>query len=90
MKRVVCAVFDRAAASYGSPFFVAAIGLATRSFQDEVNRPAQDNQLYLHPEDFDLYELGSFDDSVGRFVNSREFPELICNGVSVKTSPGKS
>ena len=67
MKRIVVAVRDRAADTFGSPFYVVAIGQAIRSFSDEVNRRADDNQLFQHPEDFDLYELGVFDDSTGLF-----------------------
>lgn len=67
MKLKVVAVYDRAADAFGVPNFVAAIGSAIRGFTDEVNRAAQDNALHNHPEDFDIYELGEYDDSVGRF-----------------------
>lgn len=67
MLRVVCAVRDSAAGVFGQPFFVAAIGQATRSFSDEVNRAAADNVVYAHPDDFVLYELGIFDDESGLF-----------------------
>lgn len=67
MKRVVCAVRDRASDTFGSPFYVVARGQAIRNFADEINRSAADNQLYMHPEDFDLYELGFYDDDTGLF-----------------------
>jgi hypothetical protein len=38
-----------------------------RSFQDEVSRQAPDNVMASHPSDFELFELGFFDDSVGSF-----------------------
>ena len=65
MKQVVVAVKDRAADAFGRPFFVQTQGVAIRSFMDEVNRQAEDNQLYQHPDDFDLFELGMYDDSTG-------------------------
>lgn len=68
MKRAVCAVFDSAITSYGQPFFVPAVGAALRSFVDEVNRKAADNQLNQHPEDFVLFHLADFDDETGEFV----------------------
>ena len=64
--KVVCVV-DRAAGCFGTPFFVPSTFVAIRSFTDEVNREAKDNQLYLHPDDFDLYCLGDYDDIEGAF-----------------------
>jgi len=67
VKRAVCAVFDSAINSYGQPFFVPHVGSALRSFVDEVNRKAPDNQLSGHPEDFALFHLADFDDETGKF-----------------------
>ena len=68
MKMVICSIRDSAADAYGRPFFLPSVGVAIRSFTDEVNRSAEDNQIYQHPEDFDLFELGEFDDATGRFT----------------------
>ena len=68
MKMVICSIRDSAADAYGRPFFLPSVGVAIRSFTDEVDRPSEDNQIYQHPEDFDLFELGEFDDTTGRFV----------------------
>lgn len=65
MLKQMCAVFDHASGLFGSPFFVAAVGQAIRSFTDEVNRAAPDNALHAHPEDFDLHCLGQWDDQTG-------------------------
>lgn len=59
----IVAVKDRALDAYMTPFFVPAIGLAIRSFQDEINRA--DSPMHAHPEDYDLYHLGSFDERDG-------------------------
>lgn len=67
MKYVICAIRDRAADAFGRPMFSAALGQAIRSFVDEVNRSDPNNQLAAHPDDFDLYQLGTFDDSTGMF-----------------------
>ena len=69
---------------YGRPFFLPATGVAIRSFQDEVNRNAPDNQMYAHPDDFDLYELGVFDDFDGKFA-LHEAPKLLALGKQVKS-----
>jgi hypothetical protein len=58
MKQIICTVKDRAADAYGRPMFVPSAGVAIRSFSDEINRNNADNQLFNHPDDFDLYELG--------------------------------
>ena len=65
--KVVC-VRDRATDQFGTPLFMVSIGQAIRSFSDEVNRADKDNQLYRHPEDFDLFELGEFDTQKGTFA----------------------
>jgi len=67
-KSVVVAVFDSAVQAYGRPIFVPAIGAAMRSFQDEVNRKADDNPVYAHPSDYELFVVGYFDDSTGIFT----------------------
>lgn len=69
MKMIVVSVRDRAAVSFGRPIFAHATGQAIRSFQDEINRVDADNPMSRHPEDYDLYELGSFDDQTGQFEN---------------------
>jgi hypothetical protein len=63
---VVC-VKDRAAEVFNRPFFVPHRNVAIRDFTDEVNRAAADNQLNKHPDDFDLYLLGEFNDNTGEF-----------------------
>ena len=83
MKMIVCSVKDRAAEAFARPMFVNSVGIAIRSFSDEVNRSADDNQLYNHSDDFDLYELGEFDDSTGLF-QLLDVPKTIALGKQVK------
>lgn len=75
----VCAVFDSAAEAFGRPFCVNAKGLAVRSFIDEVNRAAPDNQMHHHSIDYCLYYLGTFDDASGTF-SSLAVPEQLMRG----------
>jgi hypothetical protein len=81
----ICTVKDRAADAFGRPMFVPSTGVAIRSFSDEINRNNADNQLYNHPDDFDLYELGTFDDNTGLF-SLHEQPKLLSLGKQVKIS----
>lgn len=85
MKLNLCSVKDRAADAYARPMFVPSTGVAIRSFSDEINRKADDNQLYNHPDDFDLYEFGIFDDNSGLF-EIYEQPILLTLGKQVKVS----
>lgn len=81
MKQAVVSVLDRAAAIFGRPFFVAAVGQATRSFSDEVNRKDADrSEMARHPDDFDLYLVGWFDDTTGSFENDHR---LLVRGKDV-------
>lgn len=82
MLYVVVSVKDRAVEAFGRPAFFQAVGQAIRSFQDEVNRQADDNVMYKHPDDHDLYQLGTFDDSNGRFDLIE--PKMLCLGKQVR------
>jgi hypothetical protein len=83
MKLVIVSIKDRAADAYGRPAYVATEGVAIRQFSDEVNRASEDNQIYVHPDDFDLYYLGTFDDNTGAF-DLLASPKQICLGKQVK------
>lgn len=86
MKRCVCAVFDSAVGAYGQPFFVPAVGAATRSFSDEVNRAAPDNSLHNHPDDYVLAYLADFDESSGVFSVPESGLRVLARGKDVKQS----
>jgi hypothetical protein len=83
MISVIVSVKDSAAEAFGRPMYLQSLGVAIRSFTDEVNREDKDNQLFNHPDDFDLYELGLFDDSIGRY-ELRDNPIVIVRGKDVK------
>lgn len=65
MKLQVFTVFDQKAEAYLQPFFSGAVGTAVRSFSDVVNEKG--HQFNLHPADFVLFHLGSYDDATARF-----------------------
>lgn len=83
---IVCAVRDSALDAFMQPIFVPAIGLATRSFADECNRP--DSPMHKHPGDYALYHIGSYDDSSGRLESCE--PRQVARGVDVKRPEGVS
>lgn len=84
MKQIICTVYDRAAETYARPMFVPSIGVAIRSFTDEVNRNDPNNQLFNHADDFDLYELGEYDDQTSRII-MLDLPKVLILGKQAKT-----
>lgn len=81
MDYIICAVRDRAVDQYNTPFFVAALGQAVRGFSDEINRKVDGNSLNMHPEDYDLYTLGTYDGATGTFKTSA--PRMVAVGKDV-------
>lgn len=81
MEMGIFCVKDRAIDAYGNPMFMQTKGQAVRTFTDEVNRENKESNLYLHPDDFDLYFLGTYDSQSGSFVTGA--PELVCRGKDV-------
>ena len=86
MKYVVMSVRDRAIDSFGQPFYVAAIGQAIRSFSDAINSDKEDN-ICKHPDDFDLYHLGYFNDD-GSGFELLDNPRLVSVGKDVLRPKG--
>lgn len=80
---VVCAVRDRALDAFMQPFFAPSVGIAVRSFGDEVNRA--ESPMAAHPDDYDLYQLGTFDDATGRFAVG-DGPRQVAIGKDVRRS----
>lgn len=79
---VIVSVRDRAVNGFAAPFIVPSEGAAVRAFSDEVNRG--ESAMFAHPEDYDLYRLGHFDDGTGSFAV--EEPHMLVAGKSVKRS----
>lgn len=69
---VAVAVRDSAVQAFNRPFFVPTVAVATRSFADEVNRNAPENQMFAHPDDFELWVVGAFDDETGLFQSCEQ------------------
>lgn len=60
---LMMAIKDRATDAFQVPFFTHTVGQAMRMFIDAVN--TKDSQMGAHPEDYDLYELGYFNEDTG-------------------------
>lgn len=72
----MCSVRDVVASTFGRPIFAPNTASAVRSIQNEVNRPQDGNMLNTHPDDFELYHLGNYDDQTGG-VEMLPQPQLL-------------
>ena len=84
MIQVIISVKDTAAQAFGRPVFVPTTAVGVRSFRDEVNRKDSSDDMARHPDDFELYELGTFDDSTG--IIEIVSPRLVARAKDLKDS----
>lgn len=62
----VITVRDIKADAFGNPVFSPSTGVAIRSFADEINK-GDGNPFAMHPEDYELLHLGTWDPSTAEF-----------------------
>lgn len=74
MKIYFFSLFDRAVSAYAPPWISRSRAEAIRTVADDVNKA--DSQLNRHASDYQLFEVGSFDDQTG-LVESRLSPEFV-------------
>lgn len=87
----VFAVYDVKSASYGQPHFIASTGLALRTFGEVCLNP--ESPLFKYPQDFALYEIGTWDPSSGVLTTMKAkhvaSAAAIISGVSVPAAAGR-
>lgn len=80
----VFGVYDSKALAFLQPFFSNSNGAAVRAFADAVCDGK--SPIAMHPGDYQLYELGEFDDHSGE-LSPLSPTKLLCNGLDfVSTS----
>lgn len=77
MRYILISIYDSASGAYSRPECAAAAPAALRGFRDLVN--SKEGAVSKHPDDFTLFELGSFDDNSGKFEIHEE-PLRIARG----------
>lgn len=77
MKLLAFSVYDEKVQGFNAPFFCQAVGQASRSFDDLVNDPQ--TVISRHPEDYSLYQVGSFEDASAE-LRSEVPPVLVGRG----------
>lgn len=75
---LVFAVYDSKAGAYLPPFFAPARGVGLRQFQ-QASRQV-DHPFHEFGADFTLFELGSFDESTGKF-DLHDAPDNLGNAL---------
>ncbi len=76
MKLIAFSIFDEKATIFSPPFFLPAVGLATRLFSDLANDDTK--SIGRHPTDYKLYQIGKFDDQDAQF-QTEDIPIFIGN-----------
>jgi len=83
-------VYDIKSKTFGQPFHAMTRGVAVRQFQELVNNP--ETTINKHPDDFTLFEIGSFDDNTGEIKSMEEIgKQSVINALEVYEGqlPGK-
>ena len=83
MNRSIVSVYDTVAKVYGPPLAFLNAGEGVRWFSDMVNNPQDQSNIYKHPKDFVLFELGSYDDQSGEIL-SHKIPTRLGLGSDFK------
>lgn len=69
---------DIKANAYGQPAFVPNIGSAIRDFGDQIKKP-EAGALHAHPEDFELWHIGEYDDQDGTIIDFKQHHAVYGN-----------
>lgn len=77
----IYSIYDSAAGIYLPPFLMQRDAMAIRALSDVVN--SKEHPIAQHPKDFTLFHLGSFDDSLGVYMNAEHGPKAICTALSL-------
>ena len=81
MELKIYSIRDSKAEIYNAPFFQKTHGEAERSFKTLAND--QKSTVCQHPEDFDFWFLGVYNDQTGT-IQSLETPQHIAKAISMK------
>lgn len=85
MKLKAFCIYDSKVQHYEPPFFRRSTGEAVRGFVDLVND--EKTTIYMHPEDYVLFELGAYDPETGSYENLSAPHSLGVGKEFVKTKP---
>ena len=81
MVKKVFTIYDKKAFVYGPPVCFGKVGEALRWFCDIIAEPQ--GTVGKYPDDFQLYELGEYDDNTGSILTA--LPHMVANASEYKT-----
>jgi hypothetical protein len=81
MKLKLFTVYDSKAEAYLQPFYAPSTGQAIRSFQETCNTP--DHVFFKYPEDFTIFEMGTFDDATS-IIDTYKTPTSLGKAIEFK------
>ena len=67
---ILVALYDRATEAFAPVMTVHTRGEAIRSFRNEIKQ--KDSPLAMHPTDFELYQVGIYDNETGAIEPAKE------------------
>lgn len=70
MKQVIIALYDRGAEYYRPAAAIRTRGEALRGMKNEVNK--EGSEINAHPTDYELWQVGEFDDQTGEITPKKE------------------
>lgn len=65
--QIIFSIYDHKVSAFGSPFFAPHRGGVIREFCEVCLK--KDHMYNKHPHDFELFELGKFDEITGKILN---------------------
>jgi len=83
MKHKIFTIYDSKAKAYLTPFFMHEEGMALRVFADCIND--QEHQFGKHPEDYTLFNIGSWTDDKAKFLTNN--PIALATGIELVQAP---
>lgn len=78
MKTQILVIRDIKLDCFGQPQACASIGVGARAFSDAINNPERNTDMSKHPEDFELWHIGEYDDATATIVPIS--PQFITKG----------
>jgi hypothetical protein len=88
MKLKIYSIYDSTAQAFGNPFYMHNDGMAIRAFQDMINSDKKENMVAAHPEQFTLFQVGTWDDK-NAAIDTAE-PKSIAIGVELINPENKT
>ena len=88
MKKIVFSIYDKKAGFFGPLMDYMKKGEVLRMFSDMVNEKARPSMVAKHPEDYELYQLGSYENVEGKVEGSNKV-YIACGSDFIQTQVEK-